>query len=998
MGGHAPDGGHRSAAVAALACLLVVGASLAVAPGTAAAAHVDGEIVYNGADGELTVDVDVRQASSGGFTGNGSETVTIDVAGESFERTESAGGSSTYTYTVSRSNLSSVLERTDGAGTRVTVSHDGEESFNATVDIRYVALDGNVEFTGDGRLRLGVRESFGVPQGGTVPIQVETDGGTQDANARYEDGDTASLTIDRGTLGDLELLANPQGATIEGGEPYVRESANINVRSAGRSRTTGERLSAGGVEFTSPLFEDGRRYAVNVSSPEGQYVRTLEASGQSIGVASGAVAAEREVTLTVVDDATGSQVVRKQITFPTETLNAFVNGTTTVEFNESLPGRASDGNATVWVQGESGGADRYEATLNVTRSTVEFSESPAWPNQSRTSLLISDSDGSTLHADLSLQGTSKGPDDSENNDQQFLGRLPGWVPIVGATILGVVVVAGGVFAALSLRDSKTGGSFFGSSKQTAPGRSPGTATVDVGFEVFDEKAGSKYPDANRVIAKRRNQADPVGAQGGGGRFGAANSTGRSKRRTRDRSQGVNRGSTRERSQQSRGASTESERIDIVAGEGEAKLEGGRWVFEVRENGRTIGTRTHRVDPQLDKDRVVLSVDPYTVDVTVTDGPEREPRSGVTVEATADTGRWDGRKPTDASGTVVFEVPRSATEVRFVAQHPGRSSVESTYRVEQAAQDGAELAIGAETGTVAVETVVGDRPWPGLSVQITPVSEDAKAYTERRTVTTDSDSKARVELLPAGEYEVSADPTLTGVDTTAAVESVRVTDGGTTEVTLSIDVSYSMTAAQQERLAELRDRVGDLTAATNRDVAIPRYYGTVLTSVLGMVDEIESAPERAVEMEVSPDEAVTALLDAAEAGIRTVDGAMSERRNVKLFGDCASMSPAEIDWTGEATLDAFLDRVAEGGDRGRRGLRDRLRETDEVLDDKWGEVNEIAPARKLHDRIGELAQETGDIDDELAVVAQTYVGICLLDAVGEIFDHAALVKRLNSGSY
>ncbi len=144
--------------------------------------------------------------------------------------------------------------------------------------------------------------------------------------------------------------------------------------------------------------------------------------------------------------------------------------------------------------------------------------------------------------------------------------------------------------------------------------------------------------------------------------------------------------------------------------------------------------------------------------------------------------------------------------------------------------------------------------------------------------------------------------------------------------------------------------------------------------------------------------MTAILDAVEAGIRAVDGAMSERRNVKLFGDCASMPPAEVEWGGEATLDAFLNRVAEGGDHERRMLRDRLRETDEVLDRKWGEVNEIAPARKLHDRLGELARETGGIDDELAVIAQTYVAICLLDAVGGIFDHDALVERLNSGSY
>ena len=166
----------------------------------------------------------------------------------------------------------------------------------------------------------------------------------------------------------------------------------------------------------------------------------------------------------------------------------------------------------------------------------------------------------------------------------------------------------------------------------------------------------------------------------------------------------------------------------------------------------------------------------------------------------------------------------------------------------------------------------------------------------------------------------------------------------------------------------------------------------------IVEDVESAPERAVEMGFSPDETVEALLDATEAGITAVDGAMSERRNVSLFGACESMSPATVEWNGTATLDAFFDRVEEGRDHERRALSDRLRAVDEVLDQQWGEVNEIAPARKLHDRIGELARETGNVDDELTAVAQAYLGICLLDAVEGIFDHDALVDRLNSGSY
>ena len=120
--------------------------------------------------------------------------------------------------------------------------------------------------------------------------------------------------------------------------------------------------------------------------------------------------------------------------------------------------------------------------------------------------------------------------------------------------------------------------------------------------------------------------------------------------------------------------------------------------------------------------------------------------------------------------------------------------------------------------------------------------------------------------------------------------------------------------------------------------------------------------------------------------------------MKLFDACEALPAATVEWTGTATVDEFLDGVDDGGDHERRALRDRLRAVDELLDEQWGEVNEIAPARKLHDRVGDLARETRDIDNELAVVAQTYVGVCLLDAVEGIFDHDALVDRLNSGSY
>lgn len=552
------------------------------------------------------------------------------------------------------------------------------------------------------------------------------------------------------------------------------------------------------------------------------------------------------------------------------------------------------------------------------------------------------------------------------NQSSVLGLSPGTqstVLLVVGVLLGIVVVAFLVVLVLRAFGSDTT-KFnlwpFGSSKPEAPGDSPGPEMVDVTIELYDKVADRLYPDASRVSAV---PDDPSGMHGNQ-EYNVDN----------------------------------SEPIRLTGAEGTAELEYGTWAFKAIEDDQQIGSRRRQFTPTLKSDKITLPVKPYTVDVRVTGGPDREPLTGATVEATADAGDWTKRRPTDAQGTVQFDVPRSATEVSFTAKHEDLPPAESQVRAERAAQEGVTLRIADETGAMTVETTVGERPWPEVDVRITPVSEEAKAYTSEGTVTTTSGGRQTVKDLPTGEYEVTAHPQVESVDTTAAVKRVIVEDGDTVEVNLPIGISYTMSTAQRERMADIRDRIDGLTSASNRDVAIPQYYGTVLTSVLDVVKEVESAPERTVETGVSPDATVEALLDATDAGISAVDAAMSERRNVKLFGACESMPDASVAWSGAATLDAFLDRVGEGGDHERRALRDRLRAVDEVLDQQWGEVNEIAPARKVHDRIGELARETGDIDDELVVVAQTYVGICLLDAVEGIFDHDALVDRLNSGSY
>lgn len=82
-----------------------------------------------------------------------------------------------------------------------------------------------------------------------------------------------------------------------------------------------------------------------------------------------------------------------------------------------------------------------------------------------------------------------------------------------------------------------------------------------------------------------------------------------------------------------------EEIDLGDADGEAELPDRSWVFKMEQNGRVIRRRTYRVRGRFNRDHIPLPLEPYTVDVRVTGGPDREPIPGATVEATVDDDIW-----------------------------------------------------------------------------------------------------------------------------------------------------------------------------------------------------------------------------------------------------------------------------------------------------------------------------------------------------------------------
>jgi serine/threonine protein kinase len=117
------------------------------------------------------------------------------------------------------------------------------------------------------------------------------------------------------------------------------------------------------------------------------------------------------------------------------------------------------------------------------------------------------------------------------------------------------------------------------------GKSPDVETAEVSVEVVDDIIGKTYPHADRVIARHETPS----------------------------SQGLQ-----------RGIITDSTRIGLTKGEGEAELAHGTWVFYVEQNGEMIGQRRHKIEHMFESDYIALAVDPHVVEAVVTDVHEWAP--------------------------------------------------------------------------------------------------------------------------------------------------------------------------------------------------------------------------------------------------------------------------------------------------------------------------------------------------------------------------------------
>jgi hypothetical protein len=297
---------------------------------------------------------------------------------------------------------------------------------------------------------------------------------------------------------------------------------------------------------------------------------------------------------------------------------------------------------------------------------------------------------------------------------------------------------------------------------------------------------------------------------------------------------------------------------------------------------------------------------------------------------------------------------------------------------------------ADRGTEArlrVYVEVDGSPTEGVPVAVQP-TEGASGSIDPTVVETTADGTVTFDGLRAGSYLCRID-----VDTISDPDQIRLTAGESGDVTLQVSSDFQLTTDQRRRLRQLRSRVESLSAASDRDVAIPYYFGTVVESSL---DTVETLPDHAGAVLVSghyPQRVATALLDATEDALQAIETAMGTKRSVDLFSVSASLAPAEIDCPYEydvSTLCALLDsRVSS---RPTQRLDDRFAAVGSTIEDERRRLADLSPVATLHDELRATFDPSEDRPTEAGVRA--FIALGVLSALKSLFEQEPLRERLD----
>ncbi|GAB6878439.1 hypothetical protein JCM17823_07130 [Halorubrum gandharaense] len=407
----------------------------------------------------------------------------------------------------------------------------------------------------------------------------------------------------------------------------------------------------------------------------------------------------------------------------------------------------------------------------------------------------------------------------------------------------------------------------------------------------------------------------------------------------------------------------------------------RLPYETYRARLTKGQVSARVRP--DSETVVLELPPNERKVRVRDESSTPiANASVTVSGPNETVAGG---TTDQDGTFEFEVPSSLHESDCTL------TVEADRYQRKSGSLVPEVTLLPQTGNAEVVTSIDGTTAPDIDVRLMPDDEFTRRHVDDKSGDTAEDGTVRFEELPVGAYTATLNLDGEGV---VEAEPVDVTVRRDESVSERIDATFTFAIddERKERIRNLHRNISDLTPS-NRDGAIPYYFGSVLTTVLTTVEE--EFPNRGVTFlrnDADPVAVTDAVLDAVDDAVAYTRTAMTQKETVDLFSACSGLREVRITWDQDVEADRLIEFACDSKANHRRALIDHLEETDELIREKRSEVSTISPVRDLHGEIQSHATALSGTDSATQR-AHFFVGLQMLDALEQLFDEREIVDRL-----
>jgi hypothetical protein len=925
----ATDAGRRVAVG-----LSVVAAMLLVASACAGVVAAE-EATVSTENGDLVVKTNATNESA----------ITVRLGQKTVERqvpNGTTGGPATYRIAPERfpggdlSNVSVTVKRTS-SGTRLA---------RESLDLRHARLGQSRGFTasnGTAELRLELDRSVGLSDGDELTVVVGTTKTT--ATVRNASGTTV-LDVPRAGYGPSLTSADATVRSPEGETP-LRGERTVNLLAAARDATAVERTDAG-IHIDSPAIRNGTTYAVVVrsSASEGVFRRPVEASAPgrlTIEAASLAAVGGLNATVSTTD---GAVVAAGTPTAQTVGATLTANGTAFTVDSERF---AAADFSYLWIRTDDGvrrltDVDATDGTVNLSGTGYALEEGGYYQLllafDGRPTLPVTIGEGGSYGSLTAAQADGGG--DAGGDGSASGGLLPSFPSSdIVFVVFVVFVVALGVLAVVWFLTRDTKG---------RPAGEPTTPPTELTVNVRDKKRGVPYDAPVRLVAEPRRSSETV--------------------------------------QSSEPARRKTERVE--GGEATVSLDGGVDDWEVTVDADKQRGPRH-VSTAYQTENLTFEIPPYEVDVVVHDETTDEPLSDVAIDVGED-GRTD-RLRTGPDGSARLELSRQADGARLAVDRDRYESKEKAVRRERFAESHGEAVtfrLTPERGSVAATVSVDGVPRPNVAVELDARDEWTRPRLEDARATTDANGRVSFDGVPVGQYRVTASADAPWFD--CSPSDVTVSAGETADVTLDVAFVWSLDDGQRDRANAIRDGVDDLTSSRTTDVAVPRYYGSVVDSLLDTVERLPDCGRQFARTGASPDHVTDAVLDRADDLVGVVDDAMTTKHNVDLFTACADMPDARVEWTDSFEVVYLFELVGQQRVEQRRELRARLQSVDERIDGERGAVSSIHPVSDTYDKVKRLVGRAKD-DDDVTHAVTVFAACGLLDAAEGLFDEPALRERL-----